>query len=206
MNGHHLTLNGIAGSHYRFGRSFSWNGGGTVTVSHATLSASSAAKGDYKISQGLAPKFFFTNSAKFVPDDGNICDIVKDCDFAYGTQIAPKNANVPVTFTNLTGAPTGTVNAATITVTGKYMARAAEVSAGTHAIFAGALAFGANATAELDDPTIPLSTYSLFTAAGGISGKPVTTGATAAAGWSVFKRGANTLCIGPMPATILVVR
>ena len=206
MNGHHLTLNGIANSHYRFGRSFSWRGGGTVTVSRVTLSASTAVKGDYKIAQGAAPKFFFTNNAKFVPDDGNICDIVKDCDFAVGTRIAPKYADVPVTFTNLTGAPTGTVNAATITVTGKYTARSAEVSAGTHAIFAGALAFGANATAELDDPTIPLSTYTLFTAEGGIAGKPVTTGATAAAGWSVFRRGANTLCIGPMPGTILVVR
>ena len=81
-----------------------------------------------------------------------------------------------------------------------------EVSAGTHAIFAGALAFGADATAELDDPSIPLATYTLFTAAGGIAGKPVTTGATAAAGWSVFKRGANTLCIGPAPGTCLTVR
>jgi len=98
------------------------------------------------------------------------------------------------------------VNAATITITGKYTARAAEVSAGTHAIFAGALAFGADATAELDDPSIPLATYTLFTAAGGIAGKPVTTGATAAAGWSVFKRGANTLCIGPAPGTCLTVR
>jgi hypothetical protein len=206
MNGHKLTLNGIEGSHYRFGRSFAWSGGGTVTVSRVTLSASSATKGDYKISQGPTPQFFFTNSAKFVPDDVNICDIVKDCDFAVGTQIAPTNADVPVTFTNLTGAPTGTVNAATITITGTYTARSAEVSAGTHAIFAGALAFGANATAELDDPTIPLSTHTLFTAEGGISGKPVTTGATASAGWSVFKRGANTLCIGPMPGTYLIVR
>lgn len=206
MNGHKLTLNGIEGSHYRFGRSFDWSGGGTVTVSRVTLSASSATKGDYKISQGPVPKFFFTNNAKFVPDDVNICDIVKDCDFAFGTKIAPKNANVPVTFANLTGAPTGTVNAATITVTGKYTARSVEVTANKHAIFAGALAFGANATAELDDPTIPLSTYTLFTADGGISGKPVTTGATAAAGWSVFRRGANTLCIGPMPGTLLIVR
>ena len=206
MNGHHLTLNGIANSHYRFGRSFSWRGGGTVTVSRVTLSASTAVKGDYKIAQGAAPKFFFTNNAKFVPDDGNICDIVKDCDFAVGTQIAPKNADTSLTFENLTGAPTGTVNAATITITGKYAARSAEVSAGTHAIFAGALAFGANATAELDDPTIPLSTYTLFTAEGGISGKPVTTGATAAAGWSVFRRGANTLCIGPTPGSVLIVR
>ena len=31
-------------------------------------------------------------------------------------------------------------------------------------------------------------------------------GATAAAGWSVFKRGANTLCIGPMPGTLLIMR
>jgi hypothetical protein len=113
---------------------------------------------------------------------------------------------VPVTFTNLTGAPTGTVNAATITVTGTYTARSAEVSAGTHAIFSGALSFGENATVELDDPTIPLSTYTLFKAEGGVANKPVTTGATAAAGWNVFKRGANTLCIGPTPGTVLIVR
>ena len=113
---------------------------------------------------------------------------------------------MPVTFTNLTGAPTGTVNAATITVTGTYTARSAEVSASTHAIFAGALSFGENATVELDDPTIPLATHTLFTAEGGISNKPVTTGATASAGWRVFKRGANTLCIGPAPGTYLIVR
>ena len=206
MNGHHLTLNGVENGHFRFGRSFNWRGGGTVTVSRATLSASSATKGDYKISEGADPKFFFTNNAKFVPDDGNICDIVKDCDFAYGTRIAPKYADVPVSFTNLAGAPTGTVNAATVTVTGKYAARSADVVAGKHATFAGAFAFGAGATVELDDPSIPLSTYTLATAAGGIAGKPATAGATAAAGWSVFKRGANTLCIGPMPGTILVVR
>ena len=148
----------------------------------------------------------FRNGARLVPDNGDIFTVVKDCDFAYGTQIAPNYADVPVTFTNLTGAPTGTVNAATITVTGKYTARAAEVSAGTHAIFAGALAFGANATVELDDPTIPLATYTLFTAEGGVANKPVTAGATAAAGWNVFKRGANTLCIGPAPSTYLIVR
>jgi hypothetical protein len=205
MNSHHLTLNGIDGSHYRFGRSFSWNGGGTVTVSRATLSASSAAKGDYKIAQGSAPKFFFTNNAKFVPDDISICDIVKDCDFAVGTQIAPKNST-PLSFENLTGAPTGTVNAATITVTGKYAARSSEVTAGKHAVLAGALAFGEGATMELDDPSIQMNTYTLFTAEGGISGKPVTTGATAAAGWNVFKRGANTLCIGPTPGMVLLFR
>ena len=42
--------------------------------------------------------------------DGNICDIVKDCDFAHGTQIAPKYAT-DLTFANLAGAPTGTVTA-----------------------------------------------------------------------------------------------
>ena len=28
----------------------------------------------------------------------------------------------------------------------------------------------------------------------------------AAAGWSVFKRDENTLCIGPVPGTVLIVR
>ena len=207
-HGHTLTLDGTSTANYRFGRSMGWYEGGTVVVSNVILSASSRGGDEvkYEIKDNIVPKFIFRNGARLVPDNGDIFTVVKDCDFAVGTQIAPKNANVPVTFTNLTGAPTGTVNAATITVTGKYTARAAEVSAGTHAIFAGALAFGANATAELDDPSIPLSTHTLFTAASGITGKPVTTGATAAAGWSVFKRGANTLCIGPMPATILVVR
>ena len=130
---------------------------------------------------------------------------MKDCDFAVGTQIAPKNA-IALAFESLTGAPTGTVNATTITVTGKYAARSAEVVANKHAVLAGALAFGEGATVELDDPSIPVNTYTLFTAEGGIEGKPVTTGATAAAGWSVFKRGANTLCIGPTPGTILVIR
>ncbi|MBR0506926.1 MAG: hypothetical protein IJJ84_16115 [Kiritimatiellae bacterium] len=209
-HGHTLTLDGISTANYRFGRSIGWYEGGTVVVSNVILSASSSGNSDhtssYKLKDNIVPKFIFRNGARLVPDDDDIFTVVKDCEFEKGTKIAPKYADVPVTFTNLTGAPTGTVNAATITITGKYTARAAEVSAGTHAIFSGALAFGANATAELDDPTIPLSTHTLFTAAGGISGKPVTTGATAAAGWSVFKRGANMLCIGPMPGTILVVR
>ena len=209
-HGHTLTLDGISTANYRFGRSIGWYEGGTVVVSNVILSASSSGNSDhtssYKLKDNIVPKFIFRNGARLVPDDDDIFTVVKDCEFEKGTKIAPKYADVPVTFTNLTGAPTGTVNAATITITGKYTARAAEVSAGTHAIFAGALAFGANATAELDDPTIPLSTHTLFTAAGGISGKPVTTGATAATGWSVFKCGANTLCIGPMPGTILTVR
>ena len=209
-HGHTLTLDGISTANYRFGRSVGWYEGGTVVVSNVILSASSSGNADqsssYKLKDNAVPKFIFRNGARLVPDDDDIFTVVKDCEFEKGTKIAPKNADVPVTFTNLTGAPTGTVNAATITITGKYTARAAEVSAGTHAIFAGALAFGANATAELDDPAIPLSTYTLFTAEGGIEGKPVTTGATAAAGWSVFRRGANTLCIGPTPGTILVVR
>ena len=209
-HGHTLTLDGISTANYRFGRSIGWYEGGTVVVSNVILSASSSGTEDhssaYKIKDNIVPKFIFRNGARLVPDDDDIFTVVKDCEFEKGTKIAPKYADVPVTFTNLTGAPTGTVNAATITVTGKYTARSAEVSAGTHAIFAGALAFGANATAELDDPTIPLATYTLFTAEGGISGKPVTTGATAAAGWSVFRRGANTLCIGPVPGTYLIVR
>ena len=203
-NGHNLTLNGVADGHFRFGRTFDWYGGGTVTVSRATLSASSSENG-YHVRDSLTPKFFFTNGAKFVPDDATICTILKDCDFAHGTQIAPKYAT-DLTFANLAGAPTGTVTATTITLTGTYAARSADVVAGKHAVFAGALAFGAGATVELDDPSIPMDTCTLATAEGGIEGKPVTTGATAAAGWSVFKRGATTLCIGPMPGTALIVR
>ena len=207
-HGHTLTLDGISSANYRFGRSVGWYEGGTMVVSNVILSASSRGGDEvkYEIKDNIVPKFVFRNGARLVPDNGDIFTVVKDCDFAYGTQIAPNYADVPVTFTNLTGAPTGTVKAATITVTGKYTARAAEVSAGTHAIFAGALAFGANATVELDDPTIPLATYTLFTAEGGVANKPVTAGATAAAGWNVFKRGANTLCIGPAPGTYLIVR
>ena len=209
-HGHTLTLDGTSSANYRFGRSIGWYEGGTVVVSNVILSASSSGNSDqsssYKIKDNIVPKFIFRNGARFAPDDDDIGTVVKDCEFETGTRIAPKYADVPVTFTNLTGAPTGTVNAATITVTGKYTARSAEVSAGTHAIFAGALSFGENATVELDDPTIPMNTYTLFTAEGGVANKPVTTGATAAAGWSVFKRGANTLCIGPTPGTVLIVR
>ena len=206
-HGHTLTLDGTSTANYRFGRSMGWYEGGTVVVSNVILSASSRGGDEvkYEIKDNIVPKFIFRNGARLVPDNGDIFTVVKDCDFAVGTQIAPKNATA-LAFENLTGAPTGTVNAATITVTGKYTARAAEVSAGTHAIFAGALAFWDGATVELDDPSIQMNTYTLFTAEGGITGKPVTTGATAAADWSVFKRGANTLCIGPMPGTVLIVR
>jgi len=209
-HGYTLTLDGTSKANYRFGRSIGWYEGGTVVVSNVILSASSSGNSDqsssYMIKDNIVPKFIFRNKAKFAPDDDDIGTVVKDCEFENGTQIAPKYENVPVTFTNLTGAPTGTVNAATIMVTGTYTARSAEVSTGTHAIFAGALDFGANATVELDDPTIPMDTYTLFTAEGGVANKPVTTGATAAAGWSVFKRGANELCIGPVPGTVLIVR
>ena len=133
-HGHTLTLDGISSANYRFGRSVGWYEGGTVVVSNVLLSASSSGTEDhssaYKLKDNIVPKFIFRNGARFVPDDDDIFTVVKDCEFETGTQIAPKYADVPVTFTNLTGAPTGTVNATTITVTGKYTARAAEVSAG----------------------------------------------------------------------------
>ena len=206
MNGHNLSLNGVTDGNFRFGHTFKWWGGGTVTVSNATLSANatSIANG-FQIMDELTPKFFFTNGAKFVPDSAAICNIVKDCDFASGTQIAPASATT-LTFRNLSGAPTGTANATAVTVSEKYTARSADVVAGTYATFAGALAFGANATVELDDPTIPRGTYTLFTAAGGIATKPDTTGETKAAGWRVIRCDANTLCIGHAPGTIIVVR
>ena len=206
MNGHNLSLNGVTDGHFRFGNSFNWYGGGTVTVSNATLSANQPADANaFQIKDESTPKFFFTNGAKFVPGGSAICNIVKDCDFAAGTQIAPSSATT-LTFRDLSGAPTGTANATTVTVNGKYTARSADVVAGTCATFAGALAFGANATVELNDPTIPRGTYTLFMAVGGITTRPVTTGDTRAAGWNVFKSDANTLCIGPARGMAIIFR
>ena len=205
MNGHHLSLNGISGSHYRFGRTFNWYGGGTATVSRATLSASTPLSPGYRIMDDLVPKFVFTNEAKFVPDDASICNLVKDCDFVYGTSVEPANS-CSLVFDNLAGTPSFSAKATAVTVNGMYTARTADAIAGRLGAIAGSLVFSAGATVEIDDPTITMGRYDVLVASGGITGSPKTSGDTKTAGWSCWMNGSTTLGIGPRPGFVLILR
>ena len=205
MNGHHLSLNGISGSHYRFGRTFNWYGGGTATVSRATLSASTPLSPGYRIMDGLVPKFVFTNEAKFVPDDASICNLVRDCDFAHGTSAEPANS-CSLVFDNLAGTPSFSAKATAVTVNGMYTVRTADAVAGRLGSIAGSLVFGPGATVQMDDPGVAIRHYDVLAASGGITGIPKTSGETKAAGWNCWLDGTTTLGIGPRPGFVLVVR
>ncbi len=209
MNGHHLTLDGIENGNYRIGRSLKWSGGGIVTVKRAILSSSApsesgAGDNQYTITDGAIPKFYFTDGAKFVPDHHYICSVIKDCDFAAGTSIAPNNSTC-LAFTNMSGAPMVTDNLTLLTVEERYVARSEEVLAGTHVTLNGAVAFGEGAKVELDDPNVQVERLVLFSAEGGIAGSPKSGGDTALM-WRVFREGSDTLCIGPKIGLRFIVR
>ena len=85
--------------------------------------------------------------------------------------------------------------------------KAVDVLAGRFATAQGTLTFGANATWKIDDPTaLARGDYTVFTAAGGITGKPKADPSMGDADWRAYLSDANTLCIGPTPGTILVIR
>ncbi len=212
-NGHTLTLTGVSDkANFRFGRACRWSGGGTVVVNGVSLSASTPDNGGFAVADGEpAPQFTFTNGARLIPDSHGIFNLIRQADFAAGTQILTKNGNkAAAPFQRLEGAPTATADITNLIVRGVYRARAADVFASTPAVLtsAGAITFAAGATFELDDPLAKPVTaqYMLCEAAGGVTGKPQPAGATAAAGWQVSKQGATRLLIGPPVGTVILLR
>ena len=157
----------------------------------------------YRIVEGDAPLFVFKNGAKFRPNDGDLCRFIKNCLFEHGTEIAPATAS-SLSFLNLGGAPAASANATAISVSGVLSLSAADVAAGRIGSTPGTLTFGANATWQVDDPAaLSGGTYPVFTAAGGITGRPQ---APSGSELRMFLSDANTLAICPKSGFKFILR
>ena len=168
MNGHTLTISrNNSNSESNMSGSNEWYGPGTVIVDKVKLGVAS---GSYSIKSSAVPKIIFKNGAVFAPADMTACNIFKDCEFDYGTSIAPSAATA-LTFDNLTGVPTITANATSITINKLYTARAADILAGRRPTMNGSLVFGANAKWAVENiGTLSRTEYTLWSATGGVSG------------------------------------
>ena len=169
LNGHTLTISrNSSGAECTMRDSCKWYGGGTVIVEKAKFTCASG--GNYTIESGSAPKFVFKNSAIFAPGDAAACNVVKDVDFATGTQIAPGSATA-LAFDNMIGVPTISANVSSITINKLYTARAADVLAGRRPTMNGSLVFGPNAKWSVDNiGSLSRTEYTLWSATGGVSG------------------------------------
>ena len=207
-NGHTLTLTGGAGYNFRFRYNVGWYGGGTVVVDGLALTSSTAIGGNgFRVVSGDAPLFVFKNGAKFRPGIGSLCGLIKNCEFESGTQISPLSAGLSLAFDNFAGAPTASENPPSISVSGLFLVRAEDVAAGRYATTSGSLSFGANATWKIDNPTaLARGDYTVFTAAGGVTGKPKTDPSMGDADWRAYRSDANTLCIGPKLGLRIIFR
>ena len=207
MNGHTLMLDGVADSHFRFGRTFEWNGGGTVIVSRTTLSASSAFNPYFRVKDGPVPTFIFQNGAKFIPDNTDIFALVKNCSFASGTQLSNKVDKTSALFNDFAGNPTIADSITNVTINGTYTLTAANMTAEPPKAptMTGTLVLGPDATWAVDNlSALERKTYPIFTATGGIEGT-LKAAVGMEAGWSVFKNG-TTLYFGPPQGLILTIR
>ena len=168
LNGHTLTISrNNSGSECNMSSSNEWYGPGTVIVDKVKLGV---ANGSYSIKSSAVPKIIFKNGAVFAPADTTAYNIFKDCEFDYGTQIAPSAATA-LTFDSLTGVPTITANATSITINNLYTARAADILAGRAPTMNGLLVFGANSKWAVENiGTLPRAICTLWNAAGGVSG------------------------------------
>lgn len=198
-NGHALTLSGVSGAHFRFRYGLDWYGGGTLIADGLPITSSDGvgSKG-FRIVEGDAPLFVFKNGAKLRPGINKFCGLVTNCWFDAGTELYPLSASMNLSFKDFGGAPTVHANAASISIGGVLSLKAADVLAGRFATASGSLSFGANATWKIDDPgALARGDYTVFTAAGGISGKPKVDLSMGDADWRAYLSDANTLCIGP---------
>ncbi len=196
-NGFTLTLKGVSGGNFRFRIRCGWSGGGKVIVDGISIYSSYGSGKGFRVDSGDVPLFAFKNGARLMPNNGDLCGLVKNCDFEYGTQISAENA-AAFSFLNLTGAPEALTKVTSISVSGLFSVRAADVVAGHYATASGSLSFGPNATWKIDDPTaLARGDYTVFTAAGGITGKPKADPSMGDADWRAYLSDANTLCIGP---------
>jgi hypothetical protein len=176
-----------------------WYGGGTLIADGLPITSSEAAGGKgFRIIGGEAPLFVFRNGAKLRPGIAKFCGVVTNCWFDAGTELSPLSAGMNLSFKDFGGAPTVHANASSISIGGVLSFKAADVLAGHYATASGSLSFGANAKWKIDDPTaLARGTYPVFTAAGGITGKPKADPSMGDADWRAYLSDANTLCIGP---------
>lgn len=168
LNGRTLTISrNESGATCAMSSSCQWHGGGTVVVDKVKFSSES---GSYTIGSGSAPKFIFKNGAVFAPADATVCNVVKDVDFATGTQIAPSAATA-LTFDYMIGIPTISANVSSLTINNLYTARAADILAGAYPTMNGSLVFGPNAKWAVDGiGSLSRTEYTLWSATGGVSG------------------------------------
>lgn len=217
MNGHKLTLKGIANSNYRFGRTCLWSGGGEVVVaSGVAVSAATKEKGSdgYRVKSGEAlPTFTFQGTSKFLPDNADIFNLIKNVTFANAAILSTKSGvtDVAATFDTLQGAPSVGDGIAKVTVNKTYLANKADLVAGKALTLSKPLTFTDGATVTLDDLTAyekPVKT--LIATASSIIGKPKPDAAAEAAGWRVAKEtnadGTVSLYLGPISNLTIFVR
>lgn len=208
-NGHTLTLSGVAGSHFRFRYSMGWYGGGTLIADGLPITSSEgigSTKG-FRVIEGEAPLFVFRNGAKLRPGIDKFCGLVTNCWFDAGTELSPLSASMNLSFKDFGGAPAVGANAASISIGGVLSLKAADVLAGRYATAQGSLSFGANATWKIDDPTaLARGDYTVFTAAGGITGKPKADPSMGDADWRAYHSDAHTLRIGPKSGLRVIFR
>lgn len=206
-NGHRLTLAGaVSGVTNRINGPVGWNGGGAVKVVRSTLS-SSAGTGLFNVLDGDAPKFEFAADAVYAPASDDVSSLVKDCTFAEGACIFPKN-QTSVSFGDFSGFPETGANLVSMSINGTYGAKSADVLAGKYPEVSCALTFGPSATWSLDDPDSMTvgSVYTLFKAEGGISRAPKTSTADEYREFRAYRSDVKTLCIGPRVGSVIVFR
>lgn len=204
LNGHTLTISrNNSNSGCNMSSSNEWYGPGTVIVDKVKLGV---AKGSYSIKSSAVPKIIFKNGAVFAPDDMTACNIFKDCEFDYGTQIAPSAATA-LTFDNLTGVPTITANTTSITINKLYTAKASEILAGRVPTMNGSLAFGANSKWAVENiGTLERKEYTLWNAAGGVSGTVKKSDGADYKGWRNALSGNAFAIDGTIYGLILSIR
>ena len=208
-NGHTLTFaveGSPAGVTNCIAGPVSWHGGGTVVVDRSTLS-SGTGQGPFAVMEGNAPQFMFTNGAVYVPSNDSICALVKNCDFAAGTKIAPK-AETSVSFSDFSGVPEISETVTSLSINGTYRMTSEDVLAGRYPSMPGALSFGMEAVWEMDDMSALTegAAYTLFKAQDGISRAPKTLPSDSYKVWRIYRANGDMLCIGPRVGAVIVFR
>ena len=204
LNGHTLTLScNNSNSSCNMSNASTWYGPGTVIVDKVKLNSDN---GSYSIASGSAPKFIFKNGAIFAPADATVCNIVKDVDFATGTHIAPSAATA-LTFDNMIGIPTISANVSSLTINNLYTARVADVLAERYPTMNGSLVFGQNARWAVDNiGSLSRTKYTLWNAAGGVSGKVKKSDGLDYKGWHNAFAGSAFIIDGTIYGFLLRVR
>ena len=208
-NGHVLTFaveGSRAGVTNCIAGPISWYGGGTVVVDRSTLS-SGTGQGPFTVMDGDAPQFMFKNGATYAPCNDSISALVRNCDFAAGTKIAP-NAETSVSFSDFSGLPEISDAVVSLSINGTYRMKSEDVLAGRYPSMSGSLGFGPEAVWEMDDISMFAvgDTYTLFKAQDGISRAPNTLPSDGYKAWRIHRANGDILCIGPRVGAVVVFR